>query len=114
MKTFKCCPCCGNPLLNEVMTGIQEVHRRSCMKRLDHKFTTTIDSKRDEIVTMGIEISPQGMVRFQWNFKNKTAFVAKGPPEQAKETAVYLPYFEPDLSDYWKLVNKLRTYITFS
>lgn len=117
MKSFKNCPCCGDPLLNDAVRDNQlltESFRRSCLKHLDHKFTTLVDPNKDEVVAMGIEVDPKEMVRFQWNFKKKVAFVAKGLPKQAEKNAVYLPYFEPDLSDYHRLVAKLRTYLTFS
>lgn len=105
------CPCCGAPLLNEFRsTLVKEYLRKSCGSRLDHRFAcTSYDEPYDVMYSMGIEIDTENMIRVNWMFDIKQMFVCKGEDDTHS-----LPYFEPDLSDYRKLVAKLRTYVMFS
>ncbi len=105
------CPCCGGPLLNEFkIDRTKEYLRKSCTSRLDHRFACiSHNAPYDTTSTMGIEIDVKNMISVNWIFDTKMMFVCSGESDTHS-----LPYFEPDLSDYRKLVAKLRTYVMFS
>ncbi len=111
MKMPTHCPCCGDPLVNEFRsTIVKEYLHKSCRSRLDHKFAcTSNDEPYDTMYSMGIEIDTQNLIRVNWMFERKEMFVCRD-----EDDVHSLPYFEPDLSDYRKLVDKLRTYVMFS
>lgn len=114
MKMPTHCPCCGDPLLNEFRsTAVKEYLHKRCSSRLDHKFACTSNKEPyDEMFSMGIEIDTLNMIRVNWVFDRQEVFVCKDPNNMNNVHS--LPYFEPDLSDYRKLVDKLRTYVMFS
>ena len=109
------CPCCNDPLLNEFIPNyIGECKvRKSCLKVFGHKFVCMIGST-DIIETIGVELYNKTLVRVNWVFSTQQIIVTKGLLKNKQYTIINLPYFEPDFSDYNKLIKKLRTYMVFS
>lgn len=101
------CPVCGDPLLNSF--GIAPEGKslwKSCNKRLNHNIEFFLQSEVDNRVGRFTIIL--GKLRVSWWLSEQRLQIIKdGKVED-------LPFFEPDLSDYGKLINKLRTYLTFS
>ncbi len=114
MKMPSHCPFCQEPLLNEFREtrNGDTFLRKTCFRKPDHKVTYVSRCDECEIELMGIELHAQDMLRANWNFISKELFVTRGPPEIA--TSQPMPYFEPKLDDYKKLVEKIKTYLPFS
>lgn len=113
------CPSCQKPLVNDTIVSVRgERLRQTCTKNLDHKFILDLDEK-DQICRLSIGIDVGDKIRFTWIcsraefFVSKIVFTEKGSRKGFRHT-LDLPYFEPDLSDYPRLVQKLRTYLIFS
>lgn len=110
------CPACGDVLLNEEVPTLQgSTWRKSCTKRLDHKFSaeSSIDSNLTSCIN--IEVAPN--LTAVWFINLERLVVMKGTfmfKPKAVLSADQLPFFDPDLSDYKKLVDKIKTYVMFS
>lgn len=115
MKMPIVCPCCHEPLLNEFnkkRNGIEYI-TKNCLRKLDHKFTCLTYRNDGYADYAGVELYSKDMIRVNWDFIRQTIFISKGPEYTVTSTRD-LPYFEPDFSDYGKLIAKLKTYVTFS
>ena len=122
MNIPTCCPICGDILLNEydkfvsATTGDRKslVHLvKSCSKRLNHSYFVTLDDKEELFI---LQISTKLGI-FYWNFEKKKAWVVSNicpPPGEGKRSVIDLPWFDPDITDSKKFLNKLKTYVTFS
>jgi hypothetical protein len=109
------CPKCGDILLNEEVFKVSNVvvWRKSCTKRLGHKFAAYYNIDDSEL--SGICIQIVGNTEAHWDFKNNLLSVNKNAKtlKDRLESTKLIPYFEPDLSNYKKLVSKMKTYILF-
>jgi hypothetical protein len=115
MKIPTHCPKCGDVLLNEEVPAISSsgVWRKMCSKRLNHKFAVFYNINESEVSSLCIQITNK--VEALWDFRNKLISISK-KKKTIKEllgSTQFIPYFEPDLSDYKKLVSKMKTYILF-
>lgn len=57
------------------------------------------------------------LIKVSWDFVAKTVRVGHGTIDEMiknNRDPEHLPYFEPDLSDFKQLIDKLKTYILFS
>lgn len=108
MKSFIKCPKCHRPLLNEAVTTRdgKEVWYKKCIS-ISHGITCVVDDN-DEISTIIIVIDVNSHVIANWRMDNETLCVVKG------KSVTNIPFFEPDFTDYDKILQKLKTYITFS
>lgn len=72
----------------------------------------------DEVTSLTININPKTNLQATWTFGPREFCVWTGNIARTGTYAIatwkYLPYFDPDLSDYQKLVNKVKTYLVFS
>lgn len=129
MKTFSNCPKCKLPMLNEDLVGfdyrrkdITNYWRLSC-KNIDHEIEAYTDPDNSFSLCLDrlrITIMSPSQKYALWSFPKNTlvilshnsfpssAMIASFPQE------LKLPFFIPDLKNYDKLINKLRTYIAFS
>ena len=113
------CPICGDILLNEydksvaAITGDRKslMHLvKSCSKRLNHSYFITLNSNEELFI---LQLSTR-FGTFYWNFENKKAWaVSTIQPSKGKQTVTDLPWFDPDIADSKKFLNKLKTYIIF-
>lgn len=114
------CPCCKDPLINEYIGDIVGPNflLKSCSNKLNHKFYCVVGSA-ETVSKIGIEISAKDNVYVQWSFRENKIYILKWIKgklfkSDPKRVDLLVPFFEPDLSDYDKLINKIKTYITFS
>jgi hypothetical protein len=117
MKPFTNCPKCHKPLLNtpfKLKCG-SEFWRKDCTNYIDHWFTSVTSADDDDTLTgIGIVIDMKTQLRATWNLIDKHIIIHNNMNyRQSLENGVKIPYFEPDLSNYKKIINKLKTYAVF-
>jgi hypothetical protein len=114
VKTLTHCPKCKGPLLSNWKEYLQGggYWTKDCWAFLDHKFfSRTQVENSDDLFDAHIAISMSPFMLAIWNFKVEILHISKF---YDGHDSFIIPYFEPDFSDYKKLINKLSTYITFS
>lgn len=67
-------------------------------------------NEHDEIYSITILLSHNPKVEVTWHILSEELIVKK----DTEILGMRLPYFEPDFSNYPKLLDKLRTYMVFS
>lgn len=103
------CPCCNAPLLNSFVDfGKISIIRKQC-HQINHNFKLVCSG--DKIASIHIEIDPNTSKLVTWNFLSQSITLSNTRKNIVNRNAI--PWFEPDLSDYKALINKLRTYICF-
>ncbi len=109
MKAPKNCPVCGDPMLNTFPPAedLSDRVTKQCNKRLSHSLTITCDG--DVVASISIRLDSAGRREANWYFYINELWIADGGKD-----AVALPFFEPNLSNYKKLVDKVKTYLVFS
>lgn len=123
MKIPNVCPYCGDAMLNNYIDmNDSTVLSQICSLRPDHviKIRSNADGKSyhrmADTLTVRVDMSPP-MTWAIWDFREQTITIAKSSFTYTvgkKHGSTLIPFFEPDLSDYPKLIDKLRTYIAFS
>ena len=98
--------------------GEAEIWIKRCAKHLDHAIQYDIARScvlNTEVIRfLAIRIN-QSNIWANWNPHYQQLFLGRARDGSFIYTdAVQIPYFEPDVEEYDKLVNKLRTYLTFS
>ena len=115
-------------LFHEVknIPGSRDRWRVTCDKHMDHQvqyMTSTNNGEVVEDLEVAIHMSTRrqtahsraGNIYAHWNFKKQHLTITRGwLGETFYEPNSVVPWFEPNLSEYDKLIKKLRTYITFS
>lgn len=112
MKAPIKCPVCGDPMLN-TFPPAEDLNNRvtkSCTLRLDHKIT--ILAEGDEVSQMSIDLG-NGLEAI-FLFLMGKIWIQPTKASKKDKNFVVLPMFEPDLSNYKKLVDKVKTYLVFS
>lgn len=112
MKAPIKCPVCGDPLLN-IFPPAEDLTTRftkKCDRRVDHQIVMQVED--DEVTFLTILVSPKTMLKAGWSLTSKKFRVWR--QQRNADSGIELPYFEPDLSDYNKLINKIKTYLVFS
>ena len=104
MKIPIFCPKCGDPLLNEPCT-IYDLWIKSCTNKLSHNFNLIYRLDEHEARQIIIEIRP--FIRMRFNLVEKTLTCLNG------FSINDLPYFEPNIYEYDKLISKIKTYLVF-
>ncbi len=105
------CPVCKDILLNEFRPEINKGQTliKKCNKRLSHKIMF-ISHIADYNVVTGLEIQ-FAKTKAMWVWlpdETLLNFWVEGTSH------LNIPVFEPDLSNFAKLTNKIKTYILFS
>lgn len=138
MNTFSHCPKCKQPMLNEAAVGFDRRYgmgltkdpglRRfwhlSCSKNIDHNVVAYTDLNDDAIldrlrIHIVMPTADENGKYALWDFTNKYLSVIESvliiPSSSIPWTAreLELPFFIPDLSNYDKLMNRLKTCLTF-
>lgn len=116
MKTPTVCPKCHGPLLStevQLRSGVS-IWKKTCASRLDHVFTCLTKRGDDDTVDLiGIMLNRDIQLRANWDFTRRQIKVHRGKPDM-KLNGLEIPWFEPDLDDYDKLVDKIKKYVVFS
>lgn len=111
MRTPYRCPKCGGPLLNQAMITHWAM---KCVKHLTHYIVIYTPSTSDQIdmITIAVIMGTSMMDRVyaSWDFPGQVLTISNGYLESNQ----VIPFFEPNLSEYDKLIQKMRTYLTFS
>src|SRR5271168_2156575 len=108
------CPFCGDVLNTEYPTSeVPEIEFKTCARRTTHYvrfiFIHNIMGE-DEVYEIILRISDSPLTYVKWIFMvERVRVVADGVKND-----IYLPWWEPDLSDYYKLMKKVKTYMLFS
>lgn len=120
MKTPTICPKCHEPLMNSVLPlrNGAESWKKVCDKKLDHSFIClTKEGKEDVIILIGMTLSYDKSIKVCWDFVRTKIVVHKGEsivvPFPGKGF-LEIPWFEPNIDEYDKLIDKIKKYVTFS
>jgi hypothetical protein len=105
------CPICGDPLLNTFPPAedLSDKLTKSCNRRTTHAIAMAVEG--DEVMSLSIGINTTHKLQATWLFNKQEILVWE---ENSRSIPTNIPYFEPDLSNYRKLVDKIKTYIVFS
>ncbi len=111
MKPPSQCPYCGRSLLNEdVPTVGLPYWRKSCIHVPSHSISMwTVPGNDDELHRITIRVKDGLLI--SWDLKKQKCWLSK---TMDLEWSQELPFWEPDLSDYQKLITKIKIYILFS
>ena len=104
------CPVCGDPLLTSYDDD-DTILIKVCKKRITHEISYFADVPTDTVYKVTIRIWGAPVKYVTWVFTKKELFITA---KTGKSNITYLPYFEPDLTNYQNLVEKVKTYILFS
>lgn len=100
------CPICSEPIINQfVDISFNESFLKKAHWAVNHFIAIESEIKNhDKVYCCYLTVNRQDFI---WNFNKKILEV------YYRGTYSALPYFNPDFSNYPKLIHKLKTYITF-
>jgi len=126
------CPMCNDPLLNEFHYSFGDISYKVCNKRVDHKIHIKYHSDTNMVTDMNYTFSNNKTI-VSWDFVQNKIYISpniivKGRsvgyttsimtssmvPHILLTCKTQIPWFEPDITNFPKLLKKLRTYICFS
>lgn len=113
MKTFSYCPKCKDTLMSDIRPTRNggEYWTKQCMNKVDHSvFAASTVNDSDELDHLTISVVANPYIFAHWSFSNRTFRIDRFNDK----IGLQLPFFEPDLSDYDKLLNKIKNYIVLS
>lgn len=110
MKMPTHCHFCGDILVTSYDKD-DTILIKVCKKRVNHEISYFADVPTDEVYKVRIKIPGKPIKYATWVFTKKELFIMA---ITGKSNLAHLPYFEPELTDYNKLVAKVKTYILFS
>jgi len=120
------CPKCGDILLNDfgLFNNKSLYDVKICNKYPSHRFTIQYDSNIDKVLIMSYNDSSTKEIR--WDFNTKTIYLNKPIIIKGKNAGVIttgipysklfyntVPWFDPDISNFDKLIRKIKIYATF-
>lgn len=116
MKTPTICPKCHGPLLNTELSlrNGASVWKKTCTDKLNHHFTCITRPNNDDLVEIVvIKINRGGtLLKVGWYFTTRMLMVYKEIVDS--DDAIKIPWVEPTIHEYDKLVEKIKTYMVFS
>lgn len=120
MKIYSRCPICNNPMVTSFgdskVPGIKQIKSISiqeCIKYLSHKISIYSISSTQEIYKIELMINTNPMQYVVWAYTYMECWIFS-EKEDGTFTKTILPFFDPDLSNYKKLIEKVKTYLIFS
>lgn len=111
MKYFTHCPICHNVFVNDKIYSYhfkQTIHIKKCYSKLNHTLVITYDDNDIQEMLRAAVVMERGYnnsIYCSWSFVNKTITINN---MKLHDTC----WFEPDFTNYKKLLNKVKTYIT--
>lgn len=99
------CPVCGHPFVNEFITKRLDRHFKKCAQ-INHDICISSDYKNVNYISIVVK----NIVATWWYEKNLLSVHSRIHDKSPQ----FIEWFEPDFSDYKKLIRKLKTYIVFS
>jgi hypothetical protein len=115
------CPICNDIMLSNFSGVNSSELKKTCKNKIDHFITYTSD-KYDYgtviVITLRLDIGTMVWEpELSEDVANETAYNPEAAfrivPNQGF-SSIELEYFEPDFSNFQKLLAKLKTYITFA
>lgn len=103
------------PICNDVLLTIWETDFivKKCEKYLNHYIKFWANEASNEVLFLLIKIFDGTKITYVTFFLKKLILRVRVRTGNA-DLSIRLPYFEPDFSDYKKLINKIKTCIAFS
>lgn len=121
------CPFCKQPLENifQSVGPNTEAWYKFCKSMPNHKIQYIHDLTSDYLTDIRVWLDIANEVMIDWNYENRILSVwyrkykgeklsYQGKPVTVTGKVLYLPWFEPDLSNHQELINKIKTYVLFS
>lgn len=116
MQQLVNCPFCNDVMLaqDQPQPGGRSCTFKSCTKHPSHQIKSISADETNEIVKLTILVSFDPTIWVTWHYLSEEIRVHNYSKPFSKMIGDPLPWFEPDLSDCSKLIDKVRTYIIFS
>lgn len=100
------CPFCQQIMVTDFEGDY--VVRKKCNKYIDHQIILSATIESDEIYRITILLSSIPKIEASWYLETQRLLIMK------EGSNIFLPFFDPDLSNFKKLVDKVKTYLVFS
>ena len=113
MKIGSKCPYCDDIMSNEYVGSFILI--KKCTARTNHQIVLMTQRSDDEVLSIQIFVNNFSKWA-HWELGEKILWISERSTLTSKppRTAMLLPYFDPDLTNYHKMVRKIKTYILFS
>jgi hypothetical protein len=112
------CPICQGVMLIE-FNGARVIIK-SCRKNITHSIVFVAEEATNEVMELELLIGTNPEIIAEWVLlQEESLTIVLSPPalresDKPKPKRIALPFFQPDFTDYHKLINKLKTYLVFS
>lgn len=106
------CPICNDIMLTLEMDG--DCTLKSCKKYPTHRIQLVSIDFNNEIYKMSLLVNDTPATWMTWHFLSKEVRVHNYSKALSKMIGDPFPWFEPDISNYHKLMEKIKTYLVFS
>jgi hypothetical protein len=113
MKMPIYCPYCEEIFTDEHQDMGNIVFANKICQKLSHKIEIRASIRNNEIVDI-IRIPYSPTADIIWYMLAEHLIINFFPDPTISSTSVHLPFFVPDLSDYPKLLAKVKLYLIFS
>lgn len=108
------CPICDGIMAIEFMNERRGgMYSKSCVK-VSHNIYYISIKDTEEVGHIGIHFDEKISVHWFPNQSDGSQALQIIKHGFGSQDSLYLPYFEPDFSNYKKLVEKIKTYLVFS
>ena len=88
---------------------------KTCRKRPGHQISFTSSDVDNKVYKLQIAVGTSPMIWATWHFLTKNLRITSAAGAAiTSQVGMSLPWFEPDISDLPRLVQKIRTYLVFS
>jgi len=106
MKLYERCPICDEGFLND--KAYESIGAKRCPSN-DHRFTMIIKGALASIIRINDKLS------VIWFFGSAlTPYIEVFNSDRNLAPSIKIPFFEPDFSNYPKLIEKIKTYVVFA
>lgn len=107
------CPFCNDIMITTFSGDFIIV--KICQKRMAHYIEFQAYIKTNDVDHMAIRISSIPLQIANWSYSDneRPLFWVVTHGGYSGSASIFLPFFNPDLSDYKKLVAKIKTYLLF-
>lgn len=113
MKCPDKCPACGGNFRFDFVGPENEYLNRYCDLKINHKIIIQTKHDSSNIIRLCITINLEKQIAVE--FLPDSKYLKYGKTNHFLIGQYFsLPWFDPDLSDYAKLVDKLKTYVIMS
>ncbi len=102
MKVINNCPIC-----NKILTTNSGVHQKWCSGDEGHTFWCRLSYDRQNV--MEIELCWDNMPIIDWDFEEQSLYAGRYTSSE-----IQLPFFDFDVDNMPKLLEKLKTYLVFA